>query len=108
MKSALKVVMEFDLTSHEGRRLESMARQGMGYEAALCELSDWLRQQYKYNNKPWAQEVRIRLAMRIRQGEPFNGDFIRNVELASFLGATESQVAVFGKPLGGGDVGCRS
>lgn len=53
--------LRFDMTSQEGREEFRHAQQGRKYHAVLWEMDQWLRQQYKYNNKVWAGEARSHL-----------------------------------------------
>ena len=53
--------MQFDMTTPEGREAHRQALGGAACYRALTDFDEWLRQQHKYNNKPWASEARSRL-----------------------------------------------
>lgn len=58
---AVMHMMRFDMTTEEGREAEFRAVNGGKYHDVLWDLAEWLRTQYKHNNKVWAQECRDRV-----------------------------------------------
>ena len=57
-RSPVRRTMEFDMTSEEGRYAYFLAANGEKFHRVLEETAEWLRAQYKYNNKPWASDIR--------------------------------------------------